>query len=257
MSRSRILFLSLILGSVLLFFHHPARYAALAILRAPFVATRFGVRILLHLPSLPVLTEENQRLRAELLQRQLEVSRLREAIRTQAQEQTLQALTPENTQGVVAHVIGRSSLPTQASVLIDKGQRDGLALDTVVLDADGVVGRVQELHLGTALVVLITDTESRIAAMVERTRETGLLNGGPTGELELRYLDDDADVRPQDHIVTAGLGGPFPKGLLLGEVVAVDRDKASGMAWARIKPASQLGRLEEVLCLVPQPQDSE
>ena len=65
------------------------------------------------------------------------------------------------------------------------------------------------------------------------------------------YLDADAQLEPGDRVVTAGLGGPFPKGLLLGTVVRVTRQELSGSAYAVVAPAARLGRVEEVLVLPP------
>jgi rod shape-determining protein MreC len=254
-NRSRIFALNLLLFGAVFFFHRPLRDTALTVFRLPLSAVRLGVDILLRLPSMPLLARENKALRAELMARQLEVSRLREFARQSTQDAMLRAATPGSSTGIVARVIGRSTLPSQQTILLDRGQRDGLALDTIVLGARGLVGRILELHHRTALVVLLTDTESRIAAMVERSRENGMLFGAgtPLG-CQLRYLDDQADVQVGDRIITAGLGEPFPKGLVLGEVTAVARDAVAGTAQVRVKPAAQLGRLEEVLCLLPETQ---
>jgi rod shape-determining protein MreC len=75
------------------------------------------------------------------------------------------------------------------------------------------------------------------------------LIGQGHGFCEFTYLDVDSDIQEGDRIVTAGLGGSFPKGLLLGAVVKIVRDEQSGSAHALVKPAASLGRLEEVLCL--------
>ena len=88
-----------------------------------------------------------------------------------------------------------------------------------------------------------------MAALVERSRETGLVVGRGSGVCELIYLDQDADVQEGDRILTAGLGGTFPKGLVLGTVTRVVRDETSGSARAIVAPAAHLSRLEEVLCI--------
>jgi len=254
-SRSRVVAINLILWVAVLIYHMPSRELAFTILRFPFRVVRTGIDVALRLPVLPALSQENAALRAQLLQRQMEVSQLREQVRYREQERILQKANPRQEGGIVGRIIGRSPVPTQQTILINRGQRDGLSLDTVILDADGVVGWVLELHFSTALVLLITDTESRIAAMLERTRQTGLLVGRQMGACELVYLDDEADVKLGDRVITAGLSGPFPKGMVLGEVVDITRDPKSGTAKARVRPKAQLGRLEEVLCLLPIEQE--
>jgi len=176
-------------------------------------------------------------------------ARLREELRHVKQSQGL--LETASRGEIVATVLSRSTIPTQQTVLLNKGSRQGLTLETAVIDANGVVGRVTELHTVTSLVTLLTDPDSRIAGLVERSRESGLLVGRGHGQCEFIYLDAQADIEAGDRILTAGFGGPLPKGLLLGTVTHVVRDEASGAARALVRPAAHLGRLEEVLCLLP------
>ena len=238
-----------------LLFHQPLRRATLTILRFPFTVTKAAVRTVVTLPRLPSLAEENAHLRCALLARQLETAQLREALRHVQQAEALLQATPFP-QGLAAAVIGRSLIPTQQTLLLDQGERRGLTLESVILDADGVIGRVTELHPDTALVTLLTDPESRVAGVVERSRETGVLVGRGQGLCEFIYLDANADVQAGDRVVTAGLGGHMPKGLLLGYVVRFSRDEEAGSAWASVKPAAHLGRSEEVLCLPSSPRDT-
>jgi rod shape-determining protein MreC len=237
-------------------FHAPLRSAALVILRLPFTLVKGAVQVFLMLPRLPGLADENAALRAELVQRQVEASQLREALRRSEQGQALLDRIPSR-QGLTASVIGRSTLPAQQTVLLDRGERDGLGLDTVIVDAAGLIGRVIELHPSICLVLLLTDPDSRVAGLVERSRETGVLIGKGWGRCELLYLDADTDIQEGDRVVTAGLGGPFPKGLLLGMVAHVTRDELTGSASASVTPAARLSRLEEVLCLPPTARPAE
>ena len=240
----------LLLGAALAF-QASIRQSALALLRLPFTVTRSAVLTLITLTRVPGLARENERLRVELMQRQVELSALQEALRRGAAAHALTASVP-SVKGIVGSVIGRSTIPTQQTVLLNQGERHGLTVESVILDASGLIGRVTELHPTTALVTLLTDPDSRIAALVERSRETGLLVGRGRGRCELIYLEADADLEAGDRIVTAGLGGPFPKGVLLGTAVRVVRDERAGAAWASVEPAARLGRLEEVLCLPSQ-----
>ena len=243
----RVPLISTCLVAAVVVLHEPVRGAALTILRFPFTVLRDVAGMLVALPSLPSLAREHTALRAELAQRQVETARLRELVRHAHASETL--LNSSSPHGVVATVLNRSILPTQHIVLLDKGRRDGLALDSVILDAFGVIGRVAELHPSVALVMLLTDPESRIAVLVERSRESGLLVGRGRGQCELIYLDAHADLQAGDPVVTAGLGGSFPKGLRLGTVVRIVRDEEAGSTSAWVVPAARLGQLEEVVCL--------
>ncbi len=238
---------TLALGAVVVF-HQPIRHATLVVLRFPFTLVAAGVKLLVNLPRLPALAAENARLRADLMQRHLENAQLREALRhTQQAAALLESVAIP--QGLVATVLGRSILPTQQTVLLNKGGHDGVTLESVMVDADGVIGRVIDVHPATSLVMLLTDSESRVASLIERSRETGLLVGRGQGQCELIYLGVDADVQVGDRVVTAGLSGPFPKGLLLGTVVRVVAHEPSSSASAWVTPAARLGRFEDVLCV--------
>lgn len=242
--------LGLGLVGALLLAHEPWRRSALAVVRFPFTVLRSTVKLVIFLPRLPALTEENERLRQTLTQRELEVSAAREALRQQQAASALDAAWP-SAGGTLASALARSPLPTQQTLLVDRGRRQGIAEAGLVVDAQGVVGRVMEAQPATALVLLLTDPNSRIAALVERSRETGLLIGRGFSECQLIYLGLDADVKEGDKVVTAGLGGSVPKGLLLGTVTKVERLERSGASRATVKPSATLGRLEEVLCLPP------
>jgi rod shape-determining protein MreC len=250
-SRSVRLISTLVLaGSAALFFLQPVRSAALTVFRLPLILLKGGVAIATSLPRLPTLVQEHEAIRAELIRQQLQVAQMREALRHARHADALAAAQGE-AQGLVASVIGRSTIPTQHTVLLDRGANHGIMLDSVAVDEQGVVGRVVEIHHATALVMLLTDPESRVAGLVERSRETGLLTGRAQGGSEFVYLDVHADIEPGDRIVTAGLGGPFPKGVLLGTVTRVIRDERAGTTIAVVAAAARLGRLEELLCVPP------
>ncbi|MBI4598354.1 MAG: rod shape-determining protein MreC [Candidatus Omnitrophica bacterium] len=230
--------------------HHTAQHVALAILRFPFTVVSAAVSTARLLPRLPSLAQENAALRAQLAQQQSELADWQQR---QQHAKRLSALAAASAAtGVVADVIGRSTIPTQQIILLNRGRADGVSPDHVVVDAAGVVGRVRELTSATALVTLLTDPESRIAALVERSREAALLVGRGRGRCELLYLDAEAEIQVGDRVITAGLGGAFPKGLRLGEVTRVTKHPAAGTTSAWVAPSARVGQLEEVLCLPPQ-----
>ena len=251
-SPSRARLVSVLLVGAALVVLDPLRHGALTLLRLPLTVVQGGGTILLTLPRLPALARENADLRTQVMRRETENTQLRETLRGVRQAEALLAAAPSQRHGIVARVVGRSTIPTQQTVLLNQGERHGLTVESVILDASGLIGRVTELHPTTALVTLLTDPDSRIAALVERSRETGLLVGRGRGRCEFIYLEADVDLEAGDRIVTAGLGGPFPKGVLLGTAVRVVRDERAGAAWASVEPAARLGRLEEVLCLPSQ-----
>lgn len=226
------------------------RSFALTILRGPFTMFVAGVRVAGLLPRVPGLAAENAALRRELAAKQLEVSAVREAARHLDRLDALTTATVDRP-AVVVSVIGRSLAPGEHLITLDKGARDGMLPDAILLDADGLVGRVIEVHPTTSIAMLLTDPNSRVACLIERSRELGLLVGTGASLERLIHLDLESDIAVDDHVVTAGLGGPFPKGLVIGTIVRIERDEQAGTASAWVRPAVTLRQLEELLCVLP------
>lgn len=153
---------------------------------------------------------------------------------------------------VAARVIGRDPSRPHKTVTIDKGVEQGIRPDAAVITAEGVVGRVIYSSGSYAVVQLVVDSQSAIAAMVQSTRVQGVFKGTGGSELQLHYIDDDTQIMEGDILITSGLDQIYPKGLAVGTVTTVG--PAAGMfKQARIRPAVDLGRLEEVLCVIEHP----
>jgi len=228
---------------------HPLRGVVLAVLRAPLTVVESAAQVLVLLPRLPSLAHELAALRGQLAAQQLEMRRLRETLRSTTHVASLTPPTPSG-RGIWASILLPPLLPTQHLITLDRGAKDGVALDAILLGAEGLVGRVTEVYSTTSVAMLLTDPNSRIACRLERSREVGLLIGSGEPLARLVYLDAEADVVVGDQVVTAGVGGSVPKGLPVGTVVTVvGHPHASPEVWVR--PAVKLGQVEEVLCVLP------
>lgn len=150
---------------------------------------------------------------------------------------------------IPALVIGRDPNNWSSVVFIDKGENDGAVKDIVVISGQGLVGRVRESGKTMAKVMLINDIDSKIGAIVQKSREQGLLVGTPKGNCKLIYLSFDSNVNKGDKILTSGMGGIYPKGILIGQVVKVAKEKGRLYKYAIVEPSSELSKLEEVLCV--------
>lgn len=150
---------------------------------------------------------------------------------------------------VTSRVIAKDPTSWSTAILIDKGAEDRIHVEMPVLAQGALIGQVVEVGRSTSKVRLLTDPGSRIAAMVQRSREQGLLVG--TGEVvcRLAYLPIEGESQPEDLVVSSGLGGRYPKGLPLGAVVTVDRDPGRIYQIATVKPLADLAALEEVQCV--------
>jgi rod shape-determining protein MreC len=159
---------------------------------------------------------------------------------------------------IAAAVVGQDLSSDFRTITIDKGTRDGLLPDMAVISPAGVIGRVVLPTARAAKVQLLVGRNAGAGALVERTRAGGVIVGGrPRSGLELDFVSNLADVKPGDLVVTSGIDGIFPKGLLIGRVEAVERG-AGLYKTIRVQPAVDFSALEEVLVIVaPRAGDGE
>lgn len=122
--------------------------------------------------------------------------------------------------------------------------------DQPVLSSEGLVGRVMMVSGAYAKVQLVTDRAASVGAMILRTRRQGVVRGGGRGGggLELDYIPLQADVRPGDQVITAGIDGLYPRGIPIGVVASVEE---GGQLFHRINlaPVVDFGRLDQVYLL--------
>lgn len=195
--------------------------------------------------------EQRDQCVAQLSASQAELNAMREA---RAENERLRALLgytettvePE----IAARVIGVNASPHFISLRINRGESDGVRTGMPVLTSDGVVGQVSRVVGGSADVMLVTDPSSKLGVVVQRTRVRGTAigaGGGQTLTLDnVLYADDVVDG---DVVITSGTDGLFPKGLVVGQVEKVTREANAMFLKARIVPAVDLRRVEEVLLL--------
>jgi rod shape-determining protein MreC len=135
------------------------------------------------------------------------------------------------------------------TVTIDRGSRDGIAPNMPVVASKGIVGRVVTVRSTSAQVLLLRDVNSAVDSLVQRSRAKGILYGNGDLSLELRFMERHEDVRTGDLVVTSGITGIFPPGLVLGEVIAVDKEGQGLFQVIKVRPAEEAASLEEVLVI--------
>ena len=190
---------------------------------------------------------ENRELKHEIEQMRLEQVRITQDADQARRLQALLAFKEQFISGTLAaQVIGSSGSELSRSVYIDKGERDGLKPDMAVLTKDGIVGKVLRVYGSTALVLLIDDQTSGVGSLLEKSRLQGILRGTPAGAVVLEKVMSDETVPIGEEVVTSGGDGIFPKGLPVGTVTGVSPGSDLFLN-IRVRPAADLGRLEEVL----------
>lgn len=191
--------------------------------------------------------DENSRLKSELAQYslkiqqlesdQLELARLREALGFKGR--TSLGLIP-------ARITARDPSLFVRTLEIDHGAEAGVALGMPVVAPAGAVGKIIRVSDDSATILLINDVNSRLDAVVERSRSRVIVAGSAEGNLNLRFLGRRFDLQQGDELVTSGFGGFFPEGFKVGIIVGLAQDPHFVLDQAELEPAVNFDALEEV-----------
>ena len=196
------------------------------------------------------LLEENEELRGRLLVAQREL-------------QLLESLTSENNRLLAldeatgningdvmpAEIINVSPDPYSKRVLINKGARDGLFIGQPLLDANGLMGQIDEVLPYTSWALLITDPHHVTPVEVNRNGERALARGSRSvsNELELEFVTQTQDMQAQDLLVSSGMGQVFPKNYPVAEIISVYADPGLDFATVRARPIAQMASTRHVM----------
>lgn len=180
--------------------------------------------------------------------------RLREAVGFKQANPSLQLLGADVIQrggeGLVkGQVVSRDPSNYLAQLTINLGKRDGLSDGLPVVTPQGLVGRLVRVGERSAHVLLLTDAASSVNALISRSRVTGVVQGIGEGKLKLRFVEQGKDLKPGDIVLTSGLGGVFPPGQPIGQVVSVRQQDIELFQEAEIRPIVDFARLEQVLVI--------
>jgi rod shape-determining protein MreC len=149
---------------------------------------------------------------------------------------------------VPARVIGTSADATSQTITVDRGERDGIRRNMGVITPDGVVGKVVETFRSTSQVLLLTDKDSGVGAMLADSRIQSPVGGNGEPLLDMKYVPSDDTVNVGEQVVTSGMDRIFPRDLPVGTIFEVKN--GSPFKQVRVKPAAKLERLEEVVVLL-------
>jgi len=197
------------------------------------------------------LEDENKRLKKDNALLIQEINRYREGYLESGRLQKLLSLkerTHHHT--IAATVIGRDQSSMVKTILIDKGTTDGLKPDLPVIADQGVVGKIVETSAHVSRVLLMIDENSNIDAMIQDSRIQGILRGASSLGCSMKYVPKTETVAVGNIVISSGLSGLFPKGLLLGAVKAVEKTDSGLFQKIDVAPYVDFSRLEDVLVIV-------
>lgn len=145
---------------------------------------------------------------------------------------------PETAEFITVQIVSADSMGFSNSVIAYVGENHNIKKGQVALNEKGVVGRVEEIGGKYIRIMLITDINSKIPVLTERTRTRGILSGDSTLTPKLIFTPLGADIKVGDIVVTSGVSGVFPSGLPIGKVIAVDNMQI------KVEPLANIQNLE-------------
>jgi len=195
--------------------------------------------------------EENEQLRQELLQYKAANIEYREAVATNVRLQKLlelkESLPPPT---LSAEIVGKDPSIWFRTFTINRGSSDGVQKGMPVVTVEGVVGQVLTSSPNYSKVLLATDPNSAIEVITQNTRVQGIVKGQGPEAFALHYVLKSAEVEKGDYVMTSGLGGVFPKGLMVGTISEITKTRRGMFQNIEIKPAVDFSQLEYLIIIM-------
>ena len=158
---------------------------------------------------------------------------------------------------ISASVIGKEPAALSRTIMINKGSAHGLKMGMPVIAPPGLVGRLTDVSWHVSKVLLFIDESSNIDAILQRTRTQGMIRGSGSNGCILKYISKNQDVKEGEVVVSSGIGGVFPKGLLIGVVSRVDKQDAGLFLKINVTPFVDFSKVEEVLVLATEEEEKQ
>jgi len=198
------------------------------------------------------LVNSYQDLELEIINLKVENSQLKTAIANYTDRSALEDyLTSTGFEGVTAKIIGKNPEPSRQAIILNRGSRNGVTVDSpLVTEAGIIVGKISTVKGNSSEAILVNDSGSRIAAVVQNeTSSKGVVIGEHGLSLKMELLPQEDEIKVGDIIVSSGLEPSIPQGLIIGEVSQVLTEPNSLFQTARIKSLIQIDRITQVIIL--------
>ena len=196
------------------------------------------------------LKKENVALKRTVAKLQKENNLLREKAIASERMQNLLRFSKKITGPMLpVQIIGIDPSSWFRTIVIDKGTKHGVKRGMPVVSPEGIVGHVLQASRHSAKVLLITDFNSSVDAIIQRSRARGLVEGNGETRCRLKHAPRTHDIRLGDRVVTSGLGGRYPKGLMIGTISKLRKRRYGLFQQAEIIPSVNFTKLEEVFVI--------
>ena len=200
------------------------------------------------LGSIGELKNENEKLVRENQELSAEIARFKDTAHENELLRHELGLVPKNKYDLEASfVIGQDTLGSGSSIFIDKGENKGVEENMAVIVSNGIfVGKVSEVFSDTAKVALVADRDSAVNGEILESGAKGIIRGSYGLGVAIDMISQSEIVKEEDRVVTSGLGGGLPRGLLVGKVGQVRQSEDKLFQQAVVFPAADLGSLKVV-----------
>ena len=204
-----------------------------------------------HYIALQGVFDQNRQLHGQIQELQGQLNQLKERSLTSQRLTVLWEFQSQSKMDtLVGRVIGRSASNWYQGIILDKGERDGVRKEMGLITPAGIVGQIVRVASSTSIALLITDPNIAVTGITQRTRDEGIVQGTSQGLVRMKYIPPLSTVKKDDAVVTSGLTGGFPRGLLIGKILEITEEEGDLFQTATITPIVDFGRLEEVLIIL-------
>ncbi len=202
------------------------------------------------------LKAENEALQAQLAKAQEEARAGAQAEQENERLRNLLGFTEKHSDLDLqsAKVVARTASNWSSTFTISKGENDGIAVgDPVITEYGALVGTVKELGGDWATVSTVIDAATSIGSIASESGATGMIIGDyklmQQGMTKLTYLPTDSQIFSGDTVLTSGVGGSYPEGLVIGTISSVQTEAGGQVEYGLVKPYSDLNALVQVFVI--------
>jgi rod shape-determining protein MreC len=194
--------------------------------------------------------EENRKLRDEISRLEQEKNEYVEIrLENERLKELLKLKSEKRDYVTTASVFARDPTNWFQTLWVNKGIEAGIAKEMVAVTPRGPVGMVRRVFRNEAQILLVTDVNSSVAVRLQPSRVEGILEGNGDDRCYMKYVSKEAEVNPGENVVTSGLDGIYPRGLLIGYVTSVNREGEESFQDIEVEPSQNLTSVEEVVIL--------